>query len=269
MFWYYFQELARIVELPFSIESLICVRPPKMEFAVVGMERSGFTCTFCHTGTQSCPHVKCIKSLIENEPEMVPDFVLYILNRHEALRTSFPRTYTRSAVSTEAIPVNVLPSQVNIFNGLLRSTINNAEDDDLKLYYDVYSRSCPSCQSEFEERTIFSERRKKLYTLKNIFEFLVSLFGFRMLCFVLGVNWKLWTLFTKPSENPLQQPSYLQLIQCCFLLILVARHAFNFDFWWHSVYFPDHMCKLSSCESDKFTNANYLCWWCLDCPQTN
>lgn len=177
MFWYYFQELARIVELPFSIESLICVRPPKMEFAVVGMERSGFTCTFCHTGTQSCPHVKCIKSLIENEPEMVPDFVLYILNRHEALRTSFPRTYTRSAVSTEAIPVNVLPSQVDIFNGLLRSTINNAEDDDLKLYYDVYSRSCPSCQSEFEERTIFSERRKKLYTsriyLKSWWAYLV------------------------------------------------------------------------------------------------
>ena len=200
---YYFQELSRIVELPFSNESLICVRPPNMEFAVVAMERSGFACTFCHTGNRSCPHVKCIKSLIDNEPEMVPDFVLYILNHHETLRTSLPRSYTCSAVSSNAIPVKVLPSQVDIFNGLFNSTIDDADQDNLKLHSDVEGRNCPSCQAELQEIFVLHDQKKRLYTLKNIFEVCGEIvLLLESISFVLAIYLQKLFTKTKPGHNP-------------------------------------------------------------------
>eukprot|EP00794_Sanderia_malayensis_P003976 gene3976-4525_t len=178
---FYTKEVPTIVELPFSNDSLLCIRPPDLNFAVVGIDRRGFMCTFCEIANRSCPHVKSLKLYLEDEPDIVPDFVTNAVNAVEVLRTSFPRTYICSSISEKSIPETVLQSQLSIFNGLLGSTIEQV-DEGMRLFPEDNNNMCLICGSECEEQTFWSVDSKKIFTLKNIFE--VNVTEFRQRVFI-------------------------------------------------------------------------------------
>ena len=68
-----------ITELVFSKEKLVCVKPHNKEFGVVGVDRKGFICFSCTFGCHSCSHVEAINSLIDNQSEETPDFLLQMV----------------------------------------------------------------------------------------------------------------------------------------------------------------------------------------------
>eukprot|EP00795_Rhopilema_esculentum_P014208 gene14208-5218_t len=173
---WYTKERPKIVELPFSNDALICIRPPDLGFAVVGMDKRGFFCSFCEKGNRSCAHVRCLQAFIKKETDMVPEFVLEMLSSHERISSTFQRLYSKSAISRRAIFDKVLPSQVDIFKGFLNNTFDATNKDDLKLYPDVEKGNCLSCHADLLEETFWHNDKKNLFTLKNVFNVSVPYF---------------------------------------------------------------------------------------------
>eukprot|EP00795_Rhopilema_esculentum_P003974 gene3974-18228_t len=155
-------------ELVFSKEKLVSVKPHSKEIGVVGVDRKGFICFSCTFGCHSCSHVEAINSLIDNQSEETPDFLLQMVQRHDVLKKTYPKTYTRCSLSTRRISYGPMASQASIFNGRFIVDTSTLQEDD-KLCPDFAYSVCPSCGYDINEATIeWSGSSHRLFTTKMI-----------------------------------------------------------------------------------------------------
>ena len=104
------------------------------------------------------------------EKATIPEFLIDFLQTCENLKTSFPKNYVRKAVSERRIPMETLPSQRTVFNGLLGSTVQLTDENVFQLVPDFPDdvTECPVCG---DTCSVFWENdKKRLLTQKNIID---------------------------------------------------------------------------------------------------
>ncbi|XP_065067450.1 uncharacterized protein LOC135693013 isoform X1 [Rhopilema esculentum] len=91
-----------------------------------------------------------------------------MVQRHDVLKKTYPKTYTRCSLSTRRISYGPMASQASIFNGrFIVDTLTLQEDD--KLCPDFAYSVCPSCDYDINEATIdWSGSSHRLFTTKMI-----------------------------------------------------------------------------------------------------
>eukprot|EP00794_Sanderia_malayensis_P013378 gene13380-14750_t len=93
-----------------------------------------------------------------------------MVEEHSILKKLLRRPYIRYGISANKIPCKVVQTQRSIFNGFLSLSVEIAGDDnDLRLIPDDVT-VCALCSHEFDP--VQWSEKKKLVTLKNIFEVL-------------------------------------------------------------------------------------------------
>ena len=157
-----------ITELTFSKEKLVCVKPHSEEFGVVSVDRKGFVCFSCTFGSHSCTHVEALNTIIDSQAEDTPDFLIQMVQRHDVLKKTHPKTYTRLSISVRRIPYEPTASQASIFNGTFLVDASTLQEDD-KLCPDFANNVCPSCDYDLDEAPVeWSQGSYRLFTTKMI-----------------------------------------------------------------------------------------------------
>ena len=146
------------MELPFSNDALICIRPRDLEFAVVGIDKRGYFCSFCEKGNRSCAHVRCLERNRHGTRVLMKGF----------LQLSNERTQNLPYPGVQF--VTKFCRHKSIFSkAILNNTFDATNKDDLKLYPDVEKGNCLSCHADLLEETFWHNNKKNIFTLKSVF----------------------------------------------------------------------------------------------------